>query len=395
MAYRALVGLMEILFVTHKYPPSTGGMEKQSYELVEGMRKYAKVHLLMPRKGESKLLFFIALRRRIIDLCRTNPRISVVHFNDALIAAVCVGHKGYTHLRRAVTVHGLDIVFPNQWYQRTILPKFNRFDLIIAVSAATADACITRGLDKSKVVVVPNGVDHDIADLAFKPSDLPILFEKYKIQPDKPILVAMGRSVRRKGFSWFIEQVMPAMKHPTQLLLIGPFSPMPSHTERLLHWLPSRLRAQLELALGFPTDEVRLRSLLLQNPNVKHLGRIPFEDVVQLFRAAHAFVMPNIKVSGDMEGFGLVCLEASICGIPVLATNIDGIPTAIHHQKNGILLPSADADAWSMALDHLIDDFPVFKQRAATWQSYTIEHFGWEQMVQNYLEHFTKLLPAQ
>jgi phosphatidylinositol alpha-1,6-mannosyltransferase len=184
---------------------------------------------------------------------------------------------------------------------------------------------------------------------------------------------------------------MPAMKQPTQLLLIGPFSPVPTRTERLLHWLPTRLRTLLELALGFPTDEVRLRSLLLQNPNVKHLGRIPFEDVVQLFRAAHAFVMPNIKVFGDMEGFGLVCLEASICGIPVLAANIDGIPSAIHDQQNGILLPSANADAWSLALDHLIDHFPEFKQRALTWQSYTIEHFGWGQMVKNYFAHFAQL----
>ena len=379
---------MEILFVTHKYPPATGGMEKQSYELVEGMRSHAKVHLLMPKKGESRLLFFIALRRRILAVCRANPGISVVHFNDALIAAVCVGHQGYTHLRRAVTVHGLDIVFPNQWYQRNILPKFNRFDLIIAVSAATARACLERGLDASKVVVVPNGVDHNMADMTSKPDNLSNLLAKYGIQTDRPIIVAMGRSVRRKGFSWFIEQVMPKMQHQIQLLLIGPFSPIPSTTERLIRWLPDRLRTQIELALGFPTDEVRLRELLSQHPDVKHLGRIPLEDVVQLFHAAHAFVMPNIKVSGDMEGFGLVCLEASICGTPVLAADIDGIPTAIHHNKNGILLPSADSLAWSMTLDHLIDHFPDFSRQATQWKTYTIQQFGWKVMVEQYLEHF-------
>lgn len=54
-----------------------------------------------------------------------------------------------------------------------------------------------------------------------------------------------------------------------------------------------------------------------------------------------------------MEGFGLVCLEACQAGTLVLAADIDGIPQAIQHQKNGLLLSPQDADAWIQLINSL------------------------------------------
>jgi glycosyltransferase involved in cell wall biosynthesis len=353
-------------------------MEKQSYELIEGMRRYATVHTIIPVPGESKLRFFWTLRSRIRSICRQHPNIAWIHFNDALIAAV--GGSNYLGARCAVTLHGLDVVFPNSLYQRYILPKFNRFDRIIAVSQATADACITRGLDPAKVKVVPNGVDHDIATLQTTTDWASI----YKIDPERPILVALGRAVTRKGYVWFINEVLPKLPANVQLLLIGPFSTQPSATERWLRRLPRALRRQISLALGFPDDEAILRQLLPNQPKVRHLGRLPFEDVVAIFREARAFIMPNIAVEGDMEGFGLVCLEASLGGAPVFAADIDGIPSAIHHGKNGRLIPSADAHAWATALTEAIQNPADYKLLSTSWQTYTLAHFSWDKMVQGY-----------
>jgi hypothetical protein len=78
---------MEILFVTHKYPPSIGGMEKQSFELINGMKRYAKVHAIIYDGRESRFRFFLTLRSKIIQACRSHPGISIIHFNDGLIAS--------------------------------------------------------------------------------------------------------------------------------------------------------------------------------------------------------------------------------------------------------------------------------------------------------------------
>ncbi|MBB4034775.1 hypothetical protein GGR21_000662 [Dysgonomonas hofstadii] len=80
---------MEVLFVSHKFPPSTGGMENQCYQLVTGMEKKCKVHRLIFDNKGSKLLFFLTLIRKIRKTCKEHPGINIIHFNDALIAGFC------------------------------------------------------------------------------------------------------------------------------------------------------------------------------------------------------------------------------------------------------------------------------------------------------------------
>jgi phosphatidylinositol alpha-1,6-mannosyltransferase len=386
---------MEILFVSHKYPPAVGGMEKQSFELIRGMEPSARVHKIVYDGRESRLRFFRMLRRRILQTCREYPGISVIHFNDGLLAAVCLRHKGYEHLKRTATLHGLDVVFPNAWFQRFVLPQFDRLDLIIAVSHATANACIERGLSPQKVVVVPNGVDTGIADTPRRPDFYPYFEKKYHLDiSEKKVIVAMGRSVRRKGFSWFIREVLPQLSGDFIFLIIGPFHEKPTTTETALRFLPAFLRRQIELFLGFPTDEPELRRLLAEpgtRSKARHLGKLPFEDIVQILSAANAFLMPNIRIEGDMEGFGLVCLEACLCGASVFAADTDGIPDAIHDKKNGILLPSGDAMAWAAALNGLFNNPAAAALPPGSARAYTLEHFSWGKMAEGYYEYFQRL----
>ncbi len=387
---------MEILFVSHKYPPSIGGMEKQSFELIRGMERHTKVHAIVHDGRESKLHFFRTLRSRILKTCRENPDISVIHFNDGLLAAICLRHQGYEHLRRTATLHGLEVVFPNGLYQRHILPRFNCLDLIFAVSQATATACIVRGLAPEKVVVVPNGVDSDIANTRLRPDFYPFFEEHYGLDlTGRRILVAMGRSVQRKGFSWFIREVMPRLSGDYIFLMIGPFQKKPSGAAVWLPCLPVFLRRQIELFLGFPTDEKLLRTLLEQptrRDKARHLGKLPFDHITQILSAADAFVMPNIHIEGDMEGFGLVCLEACLCGAPVFAANTDGIPDAIHDGRNGVLLPAQDAAAWAAALNPLLKNPADYASPAEAGREYTLAHFSWPKMVERYWVHFQALV---
>lgn len=383
---------MEILFITHKYPPGVGGMEKQSFELTQRMQKHAAVHLLCCDGSESKWRFFRLLKQRIREKLRQHPGISVLHFNDGLAAAFCSGAYDFPGLVRAVTVHGLDVVFPNFFFQRYMVPRLNRFDAVIAVSQATARACVQRGIAAEKISVIPNGVDHDIA--FFKPAlaAWQTFQEKYQgVFEGQKTLILMGRPVRRKGFSWFLEHVFPRLPAGFQALLIGPFREKRPLSVVLLHLLPPALRKQIELAFGLPSDEDALRALL-HSPalrgRVRHLGKLPFEEVMQLMSAADAFVMPNIPVPGDMEGFGLVCLEANLRGLPVFAAGLEGITEAVQHEKNGWLIPSGDADAWLRALNRLEREPAAVRTLGQQARQYVLEHFGWEQMTAAYYDLF-------
>ena len=386
---------MEILFVSHKYPPAVGGMEKQSYELIQGMKQFTKVHAIVYEGGESRFRFFLLMRKRILQTLQENPGITAIHFNDGLMGAICAGHKGYEHLLRAVTLHGLEVVFPNSLYQRYILPRFNRYDLVIAVSQATADACIARGLSPEKIVVIPNGVDAALAETVQRADFKQFMLEKYGVDTaGRRILVAMGRSVRRKGFSWLIRDVVPQLQGNFVFLMIGPFQRQPGGFEIFLRYLPAFLRNQIALFAGFPTDEAAIR-LLLERPElrdkVRHLGKLPFDDIRQILSAADAFLMPNIPIGGDMEGFGLVCLEACLCGAAVFASRQDGITEAIHDAENGVLLPPGDPIAWTSALNALLENPAAFAMQKAAAKRYTLEHFGWDKMAGAYWAQFARL----
>lgn len=390
---------MEILFVSHKHPPSTGGMEKQSYELVRGMKKHTRVHTIIYKAGTSKLRFFMSLNRRIVAMCRKYPQISIIHYNDGLMAAICMRHKGYEHLKRTVTLHGLDVVFPNHTYRRTVLPEYKKFEKVFAVSNATAEACQRYGIPADKLKVISNGVDASIADCQPNPKQLKDIAKQHGIDlTNKKILVCMGRAVKRKGFAWLLKHVLPALSDDFLLLMIGPFKPRAPLADKVIRSLPPKMRRQVTSFLGWPTDEEEIRRLLQRagaTERVKHLGRMPFEDILQLLMAAEAFIMPNIPVSGDLEGFGLVCLEACLCGTKVFASNIEGIKDVITNGRNGYLLPAANKAAWINALNRLADGPSAYTLQPQEIKAYTMQHFSWDKMVKEYLDCFEEITKTQ
>lgn len=384
---------MELLLVSHKYPPATGGMEKQSFELIKGLSCLTKVHTIVYEGQESRLSFFLKLEKRIKRMLVANPAISMIHYNDGLLAAANLHHNSYKHLKRSVTFHGLDVVFPSTMYQRIIFPKFNNFDLVFAVSTATEAACKARGIAGDKIVVVKNGVDVASRVPANREDVDKRLFEQYGQDfSGKRLLIAIGRPVKRKGFSWFISQVLPLLEPEVMLLLIGPVQENRSGSTRLIERLPAFLRDKVELFLGYPSDETALRNILdHHNPRVIRTGKLPLNEMNQLLAVADAFIMPNIEVPGDMEGFGLVCLEAGMQGARVFAAASGGITDAIIDQRNGTLLPSGDEKSWAAALNASLTSKEPWPLSAEQIINFTADNFSWRKMSEEYFQHFSRL----
>ncbi|MEI2273860.1 glycosyltransferase family 4 protein [Sphingobacterium sp. ML3W] len=371
---------IEILFISHKYPPAVGGMEKQSFELINNAALYLKVHTIVYDNEESILTFFFRLNQRILSKIKDNPGIRLLHFNDGLIAALASFHKGYDHLKKVVTLHGLDIVFPFPYFQRKVIPRFNTFDQVIAVSQATAEAAQSRGIDSSRISVIPNGVD-PVASISMQEDD------KFP-----PYFITLGRPVKRKGFSWLMQQVIPALQGNFKLLMVGPFDQRPTLKERLLNLLPAKLYHLSTLFLGHPTDQQEMRRLLKVYPEkIQHLGKVPFAQLKHLLANAQAFLMPNIHVPGDMEGFGLVCLEASSAGTIVVASELEGITSAITHNHNGLLLTSQDIDTWIGQLQSILDNPDYYQNLGQQFKNNTSADFSWDIMARSYCHTFVEL----
>lgn len=381
---------IEVLFVSHKSPPATGGMEKQSYELINGTALYLKVHTLVYDHQEPLWMFFLKLNARIIKLLKANPGIQVLHFNDGLIASVATFHKGYEHLKKTATLHGLDVVYSLSYFQKKIIPRFNRFDAIFTVSEATAKAATARGIKEKIVQTIPNGVDTSPTIIQ---NDVHSIHQRHPaLQPGKKYFITLGRPVKRKGFSWLIQHVIPQLQGDFQLVMVGPYSPKKTIKNRILSLLPNKSRSLIMLFLGYPSDQEKLQKLLqAQSPKVVHLGKVSDEDLQILMKGTLAFLMPNISVPGDMEGFGLVCLEASIAGSLVIASDLEGISSAIKHQKNGLLIPAEDEIAWTSILQDLLNDHESFHKRVSSYTEYTRSNYSWDKMARTYGQAFIEI----
>lgn len=382
----------EILCISHKYPPSTGGMERQSYELIKGLKAHYKTYSITYKKGdEAKVLWLASLKHHVEVCLEAHPGIRLIHLNDGAMASACLWMQKELDIPVVVTFHGLDVTFPMDFYQETLLPKLEDFDAAICVSEFTRQQCLKRGFRPETTFTVPNGVDITLAD---KPARREEITEKLLDRGldvrDKRVIIASGRSVRRKGFSWFIKSVLPHLGPDVVLLMTGPRKQEQGFVESVVRYIPWD---DLRLFLGAPTDEEELESLLEETPGVHHLGRVPFEDLMSLYSLADLFVMPNIPVEGDQEGFGLVALEASVRGTWVVASGIEGITEAVIDGANGTLLPPEQPELWIDKIRELLSMPP---EELSEWgkrgQAYTVDHFSWDRMVDGYRQVFDRFI---
>lgn len=379
---------MEILFVTHKYPPSTGGMEQHSYYLHQELKKHATVHLIKPNPKQWKVIFYLTVLIRVWFKLKTNRNIDVVYTNDSIMGLICsliVGDK----VKKISTIHGLDITFPNQYFQTKLINRLKSFDQIVCVSEGTRQECIKRGFSPYKVSVVANGVDHSIADIKVDKDYLIELSDQLEIDEDTHIIVSTGRAVRRKGFSWMAQNVLPKLDHRVLYLIVGPTQETTAFQNFLSKFLPKGFINQVKLFFGHADDSDTILELSKQeNTRIHHLGKLSFKKMLSVISMADLYIMPNLNIDGDFEGFGLVSLEANLRNKIVVASEIEGITEAIQNGKNGILMPSGDAQAWINRINQLLKSPSLLNELGDEAKTYTTNKFSWSKMSKEYHEIF-------
>ena len=121
------------------------------------------------------------------------------------------------------------------------------------------------------------------------------------------------------------------------------------------------------------------------------LGRVGNEMLKHLYNAADVYVMPNIPVEGDLEGFGLVALEAASCGLPVVASKLEGIEDAIKNGENGFLVDHNDIQGFVDIITNLLandEERGKFGKRA---REFSLENYHWRKIAYRYLKELEKI----
>ncbi len=213
---------------------------------------------------------------------------------------------------------------------------------LTTLSQDERDICIRLGLSRAEnTVVIPNGIDL----AAFRPraGDRGEVRRKFGIDGDELLVLSVGRLSKEKGHDVLIEAfAQVADRLPRARLMVVGDGPE---------------RKALEEKSRCPS----LESLLGRwgqgqgQPGKANSARVLFpghrDDVARLLAAADLFVLPS-----RYEGFGLAVLEAMAAGVPVIASQVGGVPEIIRDDIDGRLIPGGDAGALAKAIAELFAD---------------------------------------
>ncbi|MFM7060881.1 MAG: glycosyltransferase family 4 protein [Actinomycetes bacterium] len=339
---------MPSLLVTNDFPPKVGGIQSYLHELWRRLPSEDTTVLTTPYAGAVDFDTEQAFRVERVSERVMLPTRSLAGRIDALAREVGAGvilldpalplgrlGRRLDAAPHVVIAHGAEITVPGRLpgTRRLLGQVLRGADAVIAAGAYPARECTHAAGRVLQGIVVPPGVDVDrfrpVADEAERAATRSAL----GLDPDRPLVVGVSRLVPRKGFDVLIEAV--AGLDPSVVLAIA----------------------------GAGRDAERLRRIaerhdLLRPGRVRFLGRIPFDDLVALYRVGDVFAAPcRDRWAGlEAEGFGIVFLEAAASGVPAIAGRSGGSHEAVRDGETGLVVEPRDVTALRERIASLLAD---------------------------------------
>jgi len=271
-------------------------------------------------------------------------------------------HKLYD-IPHIVTVQALYFEKKN-YLKRIILKKMAKCTLesadIVHVISNNLNN-IVKSLGISNTCVIPNAVNTDI----FKPFNANNIKLNMGYSINDKIIITTSRLTKKNGIDVLIKsfQLLRKNNNDVFLLIIG------SGEEK--------------------KEIIRLINDLNLNHCVKLLGDVPFLQIPDYLNISDVFVRPSYD-----EGFGSSFIEAMACNIPVIGTNVGGIPDIISNNYNGILVNPGDVLELSNKLEKMLDDEQTKITLAINGYDTVYNNFSWGVVYNKIVKMYDEVLSS-
>jgi phosphatidyl-myo-inositol dimannoside synthase len=340
----------KILFITRNFPPLTGGMERLAWESFQQIEHHFDCTVIGPRgcgqflskraqfhECPMSLPLFLISATLYAILESVKQRFSLRIGGSGLVAPVIYLANIIKRSPTLTYVHGLDLIIDNLFYQRIFLPFIRNSTHVIANSKNTRKLAIGKGIKPENITVINPGVDTSQANLDIEANQ----FEQHFQLHNRLVLLSVGRLVKRKGLAEFIEYSLPIItaRHPqTTLLIVG------SEANEALKKEQSIL-AKIKHSIAQAQCE----------DNVIIAGRLSDNELAAAYNTATVHVFPVLDLPGDVEGFGMVALEAAAHGVTTVAFDSGGVADAVKAGVTGQLVAARDYLAMAQEIICLLD----------------------------------------
>jgi len=287
--------------------------------------KYGKTALSL------KLLYFI------IPFIGKKFDIIHCHFGPNGIIGACLKEIEIPG-KYITSFHGYDVnCFPSIKGKSVYNNLFLVDDLFTTNTEFTKQQVVNLGCNEEKIKILPMGIKIEKFKFSLK---IPRYGEKIKI-------LTIGRLVEKKGHKYFIRAFERLLKKYKKIeYIIAGDGPLKNELKKLV------------INLGI-------------NNYVKFTGWCSEEEIINLYRTSHIFVLPSITSSNhDREGQALVLQEAQAMGLPVISTYHNGIPEGILNNKSGFLVPEKDVNALINRTRYLLENPEIWKKMGSSGRKF-------------------------
>lgn len=379
--------MKKLLIATIEFPPQKGGIANYLAGLA-GALPAEKVAVLAPKnpspslpfiKGEGYKIFRKKLFSKFIwpkwlpmvwHLWRTarKEKIEAILVGQVLpVGTAAVIVKNFLKISYFVSCHGMDILTAaGDRRKKKLMNKIlEQAAGVVANSEFTKNELIKLGVPENKITIIypcPHTKNFGVGACVAKKEGIAedkILEIKNRLElADKKIILTVGRLVARKGQDRVIE-AMPKIleKIPSALYVIVGDG-------------PERKRFQ-GLSSKFQVDG-----------NVLFVGEISEEKRNAFYQLCDVFVMTPRQIGADVEGFGMVYLEANQFGKPVVAGRSGGVAEAVVHGVTGLIIDPENINQISEAVIKILSDESLAKKMGEQGRERVSKEFNWQIQVE-------------
>jgi N-acetyl-alpha-D-glucosaminyl L-malate synthase BshA len=306
-------------------------------------------------------LYTLALAGKIIDVIKYE-KIDILHVHYAIphtISGILAKQiMGETHnFKLVTTLHGTDITLVGlePAFHPLVKYSLDQSDAVTAVSNYLAEKTVQNFNPSNKIEVIYNFID-------------PEFYKRHDTYNLKSQLAPYGEKV---------------------LMHISNFRPVKrvSDTIKILKEIIKKHSAKL-LLVGDGPDRTECENLVRElnlNEHVRFLGKQT--SIVELLSIADLFLLPS-----QSESFGLSALEAMSCGVPVIGSNIGGIPEVVAHGETGYVAELGDVERMAKYAISLFDNPKKLKIFSENARKVAIEKFDSNIIVPQYIKLYERLL---
>ena len=373
----------KILIVSSEFPPGPGGIGNHAYSLAKHLAKKEFAVDLVVDSNYAEEKEIIAFDRQLpASLCvnrikrdgwKTYYRriqcirrqlkkneYTVVIFSGKFSLWMSGWFKTFGYkLSSLAVLHGSEIQM-SDWFQKWLTEwGIGRCDYLLPVSEFT-HSLLSDKLKKKKYSVIPNGIDlSEFEELKETASN-----SNFKLW-GSPALLTVGNVTPRKGQHRVIKALPDILKkYPeAHYHVVG----LPSYKEKFM-----------ALAQELNVDKA-----------ITFHGRLPGrDDLTAAYAQADCFlILSENQSDGDVEGFGIVILEANHFGLPAIGAQGCGISDAIENGYNGYLVDGDNGFAITNQLENILENKSVFAENAIRWA----HKHDWDLIVDRYITRMEEL----